>query len=359
MSSTRSIGSNSGESPESIESIECDTHEIPDDSTSLSNLETTKKLKQLKLDNIAQSVKKAVVSSKPATKKMRQSSSDSSPDSELNEEFESVKSRLDEIIKNMVTKSDIEDIVKCTVKETLDQLKGELKTEIISEISESIKKEIRQDMSSEISIKCEKLNDITSGKIALNSDKIDGINLDIESIRESVSKQASELRQMKREIKDCWDKARHSLNLANHNHQYSQKNNIKILGWKETRGEQLRGDFCKLVQEKADIEINPRDILAIHRVPSQKSGPKPVIAKFVNTEIKTAVIKKRKLMKPVFAMHDHITQLNAKLISALNDDPRIHSAWYFNCKVYALDVKGVRHTFEITDDIEQKLHSIR
>ena len=99
-----------------------DIVDLPDDKN--------KKLVQLKLENVTKYVKNSVVSLKPAAKKMRQSSSDSdsSPDSELAVEFDTVNSRLDEIIKNMVTKSDLEVIIKNTVKETLAQFKGELIT---------------------------------------------------------------------------------------------------------------------------------------------------------------------------------------------------------------------------------------
>ena len=89
----------------------------------------------------------------------------------------------------------------------------------------------------------------------------------------------------------------------------------------------MRPELCKILKEKTDVVVDPSDILAIHRVPSKVPGPKPVIVKFLNSEIKTAVIRKRKTLKSVFSMHDHITPLNAKLIGDLNENPRVHSAW--------------------------------
>lgn len=46
-------------------------------------------------------------------------------------------------------------------------------------------------------------------------------------------------------------------------------------------------------------------------------------------------------------MIDPLTPMNAKLICDLNDDPKIHSAWHFNGKVFALDNNGKRHKFDI------------
>ena len=37
--------------------------------------------------------------------------------------------------------------------------------------------------------------------------------------------------------------------LANQNQQYSQKNNIKFLGWKEKAQENLRDDLCTIINK--------------------------------------------------------------------------------------------------------------
>ncbi|KAK3105555.1 hypothetical protein FSP39_000343 [Pinctada imbricata] len=346
-------------------STDSDTQEVSIDRP-LPNTESNekkKKMVQLNLEAVSQSVKNTVISSKPASKKHRVSSSDMSTDSDIADEIRSIHSDLDEIMKNMVTKSALEEIVKKTVKDTILVLKGEINAEIMSEISEEIKAEMKENLVQEV--KEEFLENLDStkkemlDKSALNSEKIDGINLDINSVRETMSSQAAELRQMKKDLTLCYSEARKALNLANHNHQYSQKNNIKIVGWKEARDERLRPEFCKILNEKTDVNVDPSDILAIHRVPSKVPGPKPVIVKFINSEIKTAVIRKRKTLKSVFSMHDHITPMNAKLIGDLHENPRVHSAWYFNCKVYALDTNGDRHTFECTDNIDLKLRSVR
>ena len=91
----------------------------------------------------------------------------------------------------------------------------------------------------------------------------------------------------------------------------------------------MRDDLVKILKSTVDLDINPDDILAIHRIPwGDQRGPKPVIAKFKNTETKVKVIRKRqeKQLKKHFSMYDHLTPLNAQLLLDLNEDERIHQA---------------------------------
>ncbi|XP_023933257.1 uncharacterized protein LOC112042639 [Lingula anatina] len=74
--------------------------------------------------------------------------------------------------------------------------------------------------------------------------------------------------------------------MANHNQQYSQKNNIKVLNWPEKPKENLKRDLCRVSKEKVNVDISPTSILGIHRIPGYIGGARPVIAKFVNTEEK-------------------------------------------------------------------------
>ena len=84
-----------------------------------------------------------------------------------------------------------------------------------------------------------------------------------------------------------------ALTLANQNQQYSQKNNIKFLGWKEKPQENLRDDLCAIMKETVNLTINPADILAIHRIPGTQGKTRPVIAKFNDADTKIKVIRNR------------------------------------------------------------------
>ena len=77
----------------------------------------------------------------------------------------------------------------------------------------------------------------------------------------------------------------------------SQKCNFKILGWREQPKEILKENFCKILKQRADIDVNPADILAIHRaLGNRDGGPRPLIVRMISLEAKVRIIKHRKLM---------------------------------------------------------------
>lgn len=86
----------------------------------------------------------------------------------------------------------------------------------------------------------------------------------------------------------------------------------------------------------------------------------PVIAKFHDTDTKIKVIKNRSKeeIEKRFVMHDHLTQMNAHLIKALNRDEGFEGAWYYNGKVFAEDQGGKRHRFDILDNVSDKIKQI-
>lgn len=95
---------------------------------------------------------------------------------------------------------------------------------------------------------------------------------------------------------------------------YCYHNNIKFTNWKESEHENLRSDLCRILKETVNIDLDASDVLAIHRVPGGNRGrPRPVIAKFRDTDTKIRVIKNRSKdeIKKRFVMHDHLTQMNA------------------------------------------------
>ena len=127
--------------------------------------------------------------------------------------------------------------------------------------------------------------------------------------------------------------------------------------WHEKRNENLRSEFCHIMKKKANLTVDPKDILAVHRIPGGTKGVHPVIAKFISSESRNEVIKKRRAVKDTFMMYDHVTQMNANLIKDLKENEKVHSVWYFNGRVFALDNQGQRHTFDIFDNIKEKLKS--
>lgn len=282
----------------------------------------------------------------------RESPPDGAPETVDTDELTAIQESLNEIKVTMVKKSDIEEIVLAIVS----KLKEEIKTEIKEEIKEEIKAEIKAEIANGLE---QKLDENSKRFNTMTKEMSDGFNLDFENLREKFHKQASEFREMSQQLKKCLFTAEAALKLSNSNQQYSQKNNIKFTNWKENKTEKLREDLIQILKSTVGIELDPHDVVEIHRIPGggAQNGPRPVIAKFRNSETKIKVIRKRQdaQLKKHFFMHDHLTAMNGHLIRDLNNDDRIDQAWYFNGKVFALDTKGKRHKFDVLDQIGEKL----
>ncbi|KAK3101330.1 hypothetical protein FSP39_002733 [Pinctada imbricata] len=342
-----------------------------------------KKSENLDLSNISQSIKETIISGKSAYKKHRRSSSDQGDNTwamnEMQEELKEISRVVQDTAMNIVKKDEIKTIVQEVVKNIMQTIKNEIKSEIVNDVKKELKSELESQIKKEIEENIKENQFITSKKqdevvkeinkkISKGNDlaekKFDGIEFDLTIIRKESKAQAEELIKLRKALSECEKKYHSVLNMANYNQQYSQKNNMKILDWPEKRDEVLRRDFCEIVHSKTGIQVNPRDILAIHRVPKgekSRPGPRPVIAKFINSESRVAILKHRKTLKECFTLLDHLTPRNIELIKRLNSHPKIEKSWYFNTHVYAYDINGDRHRFDVADldNLNDKLRGVR
>ena len=78
---------------------------------------------------------------------------------------------------------------------------------------------------------------------------------------------------------------------ANYNEQYSRKNNIKMHGIPENKGEQLLEVVNEILTE-VGVAIEENEVMAIHRIPGQKDRPRPILVKLRNNEAKSKVMRK-------------------------------------------------------------------
>lgn len=310
---------------------------------------------QLKIDSVPSSIR-TLRSTNVSDKRLQQrtSSSDAepttpmSPGADISGELKRIHESLTEIRESMVKKDDIKSIVAVIMSE----MKGEIKNEIISDVKETLTKEVIESVKAQVKDEFESRVDQKVKTFVSKTKEIeDGVNMDLINIREKFQEHLKELRSLQSTMKRYRSLTESALTLANHNQQYSQKNNIKFLGWKEKPQENLREELCVIMKEAAKVTIDPADILAIHRIPGAKGKIRPVIAKFKNSESKITVIRNRSKeeVKKRFKMFDHITQMNSQLLRDLNNDEKIQSAWYYNGKIFGLDQKGVRHKFDIMD----------
>ncbi|XP_062613848.1 uncharacterized protein LOC134275596 [Saccostrea cucullata] len=183
-----------------------------------------------------------------------------------------------------------------------------------------------------------------------------------ETLKEKLCETNKYNRELKKEMDELKDLATFATVKANYNEQYSRKNNIKIYGVQETEGEDIIEVVKSVLKEKGDVEVNERDIVAVHRIPGTRGkAPKPILMKMVINDKKAHIMRKRSIVKEApgnIRLGDDVTKENSELIARLLDSEGVSSAWYFNGAVYA-QVKKKRVKFDILDDIAHKVNNIR
>ena len=299
-----------------------------------------------------------VPNKRPGKKRKKRLSSNGQNGTELSDINSELK-QIHDSIKQLVKKDEMKELVRSTVKEVIEEMKPKIKQEIENQLKKEMKESIEQEIT-EVKDEIKRVDLETFTKVGVVDDKCEGLLMDLETMRENMSKQAKTLRDMQLALRATMENANTALKLANHNQQYSQKNNIKVLNWKEKQGETsdtLKKDFIAELK-KVEVTVKDDDILAIHRVPGKKKGPKPVIIKFLRNEKRLSVIRKRQDVE-AFLMIDHVTERNLSLINKLRENEDLHSVWYFNCNIHAIDVLGKRHKFDVGDDNSTKLEEIR
>lgn len=318
-----------------------------------------KRLVQLNLQSVSSSIKSAHISDKRPSKVQRTSSSDTEPiNTDVFDELKSIQESLLEIRATMMKKDDIKNIVTDIVSEIKGELKKEIITEVITEVKDTLTKELSTTVTTQVKDEFIKEIDEKSKIFESRTKEIaDGMNMDMNDLKEKFHEQLAELRYLKANLQEYKSLTVTAYTQANQNMQYSQKNNIKFIGWKEKAQEDLRSDLIAIMKQTTGVTVEPSDILEIHRIPGEQGRIRPVIAKLRNSDSKIKIIKHRSKdgVKSHFKMYDHITHQNAELLRQLNKDERIQSSWYYNGKIFALDNQGVRHKFDILDSIDKKL----
>ncbi|CAG2197676.1 unnamed protein product [Mytilus edulis] len=167
----------------------------------------------------------------------------------------------------------------------------------------------------------------------------------------------SDLRKMREVVDENNKKATESVRLGNWNEQYSRKKNVKIYHLPENRNEDLPHSLLNELKNQVKLDINPSEVVAMHRIPGKEGSPRPVLIKFLRMDTKISLLRKKKAINEALKVRigDDITKLNQGLLNRLYQHDNIISSWYFNGHVYGSDEEGTRHRFEIFDDINKKL----
>lgn len=136
----------------------------------------------------------------------------------------------------MVKNDDIKSIVTTIVSE----IKGKIKNEIIKEVKEALTEELTSTVTSKVRNEFDSKIDTKAKEFeSCTKDISEGMNMDLDALKEKFHEHLKELRSLKDNLKRYQTLTETAYTLANQNQQYSQKNNIKFIGWKEKGQENL------------------------------------------------------------------------------------------------------------------------
>ncbi|KAK3098652.1 hypothetical protein FSP39_021614 [Pinctada imbricata] len=135
---------------------------------------------------------------------------------------------------------------------------------------------------------------------------------------------------------------------------------LTVCGVKEEVNENTLAVVQSVLKDKAGVNIEKEDVIAVHRIPTKhRDQPQPILLKVKNSEIKSKIMRKRSDVKKAggsIKLVDDVTERNTTLINSLLRHEQIEAAFYYNGSVYGIS-EGKRYTFNIEDDITSKLRS--
>ena len=173
--------------------------------------------------------------------------------------------------KTLVTKEELDNLIKSSISEALKELESKLKKEFEVKLNE-------------------KTNEF--------KDNIESLIFENSKLKESFESYKTSSKNEIEELRAEWNKtntlAIEAMTQANYNEQYSRKNNIKIMGKPENEKsfDELEAKVYSVLCDQG-IEIRHTDIQAIHIIPS-KASLKPVLVKLMNNDTKSKVMRHRK-----------------------------------------------------------------
>lgn len=188
---------------------------------------------------------------------------------------------------------------------------------------------------------------------------IDALKLENETLRRRSDEFKETIVQQKKTINQTSKLTQEAIISANYNEQYSRKNNIKVMNFPRRENQDLRSDFIKTVKNDLKVELEVRDVVAIHRIPSREPGLNPVLVRLFSSDVKRKIMREKKELKNNIRFSDDVTKRNMELINRLRDMNCFESVWYYNCGVYGITEDGLQLKFGLYDDVHTRLQQER
>lgn len=214
--------------------------------------------------------------------------------------LEHIQKDLDEIKSSLqgVTKiTDLNEATKDLVKST------ELET-LVTVIVDKLLNNFESKLEKKFETFETKLTQVTNNM----QEKIDALSLENENLKGQLDATKNVLGNIKTTVNRNVILTKDATIQSNYNEQYSRKNNIKVFNMKKRDKQNLREDFIDLIKKDLNVDLELRDVVAIHRLPSDRPGEKPIIVRLFNSDAKRNVMRAKKNLKNNVRFVDDITQ---------------------------------------------------
>ena len=118
--------------------------------------------------------------------------------------------------------------------------------------------------------------------------------------------------------------------------QYSRKNNIRIIGVPEQTNEKCREVVASLLNKKLKLRVETAAVGAAHRLPAKGDRVRPIIVRFLDSDLKQAVMEKRKALKgSKIVIQEDLCLDMQRLLNRMKNNPSVKDAWAWNGKIFA------------------------
>ena len=189
----------------------------------------------------------------------------------IQKDLEEIKSSLQGVTKITDLNEATKDLVKSTELETLV-------TVIVNKLLNNFES---------------KLTQVTNNM----QEKIDALSLENENLKGQLDATKNVLGNVKTTLNRNVILTKDATIQSNYNEQYSRKNNIKVFNMKKRDKQNLREDFIDLVKKDLNVDLELRDVVAIHRLPSDRPGEKTIIVRLFNSDAKRNVMRAKKKLE--------------------------------------------------------------
>ena len=205
----------------------------------------------------------------------------------------------------------------------------EMATLSMAELSEILDKKLDEKL---LDFKKQIVKDVTDMVAQLIASKVTALEAKVTALENNQESQQKTIELLCGQLSEV---KRHAVQ----NEQYSRRDNIRILGFPEEKGENCATKTFSWIREKLHSDIKPEDIAVAHRV--QGGSPRGMIVRFNSRAVKDKVIMNRKTLKSsgMVVIEDLCRDMFGVLNRARNDT-RVANAWSWNGKIFAKLKRG-------------------